>query len=110
MMFLLSQSNGNEDSDCASTWLLEVSLCGVVISSSEGCDSNFFWLSWTRFSCKDPFCLASVTRNMVDRRAISSVRREGEDSETEKKMKIENRRARTRMIGNKKLPRFGHSL
>jgi len=47
---------------------------------------------------------------MVDRRAISSVPREGEDSETEKKMKIENRRTRTRVIGNNKLPRLGHSL
>ena len=42
-----------------------------------------------------------MTRNKVDRRAISSVRREGKDSETEKKKEIENRRTRTRMIGKK---------
>jgi len=47
---------------------------------------------------------------MVDRRAISRVRREGEDSESEKKMKSENRMTRTRMIGDNKLQKFEHSL
>ncbi|KAL2326296.1 hypothetical protein Fmac_025354 [Flemingia macrophylla] len=73
----------------------------ALIGDFNNWNPNADVMAKTKFSHRVHFLFASVTRNKVDRRAISSVRREDEDSLTEKKKQIENTRTRARMIGKK---------